>query len=74
WSCPLTDEGLKGLQSIILREREQVKQVKLQARERYLHALSGAENVNFDPASDDEFYSDSDDAQMMTPRYLNSST
>ncbi|MEQ2297896.1 hypothetical protein AMECASPLE_039480 [Ameca splendens] len=30
WSCPLTDEGLKGLQSIILREREQVKQVKLQ--------------------------------------------
>ncbi|MEQ2301719.1 hypothetical protein AMECASPLE_038942 [Ameca splendens] len=59
-SCPLTDEGLKGLQSIILREQKQVKQVKLQARERYLHALSGAENVNFDPASDDEFNSDSE--------------
>ncbi|MEQ2286189.1 hypothetical protein AMECASPLE_039731 [Ameca splendens] len=59
-SCPLNDEGLKGLQSVILRQREQVKQVKLQARERYLHALSGAENINFDSASDDEFYSDSE--------------
>lgn len=59
-SCPLNDEGLGGLQSIILRELQHLKQMKLQAREYYLQTLSGAESVSFDDTSDDDFGSDSE--------------
>ncbi|XP_032441861.1 uncharacterized protein LOC116734515 isoform X3 [Xiphophorus hellerii] len=59
-SCSLTDEALRGLQSIILRELQHLKQMKLQAREHYLQTLSGAESVSFDNTSDDDFGSDSE--------------
>ncbi|CAM4703719.1 unnamed protein product [Leuciscus chuanchicus] len=52
--CGLSEEGLKGLQSIILRKRHQIKEMKAQARDFYLQVLSGAEDINF-------LYSDSAD-------------
>lgn len=59
-SCALTDEGLRGLHSIILRELQHLKQMKKQAREYYLQTLCGAESVSFDDTSDDDFDSDSE--------------
>lgn len=58
--CGLSEEGLRGLQSIILRKRHNVKQNKLHARQCYMQVLSGAENINLDHTSDDDFYSDSE--------------
>ncbi|XP_039464390.1 uncharacterized protein LOC120437933 isoform X2 [Oreochromis aureus] len=57
--CGLSEEGLRGLQSIILRKRHNVKQNKLHARQCYMQVLSGAKNINLDHTSDDDFYSDS---------------
>ncbi|XP_024659438.2 uncharacterized protein LOC112435300 isoform X3 [Maylandia zebra] len=58
--CGLSEEGLRGLQSIILRKRQNVKQNKLHARQCYMQVLSGAKNINLDHTSDDDFYSDSE--------------
>ncbi|XDV42699.1 hypothetical protein PO909_011316 [Leuciscus waleckii] len=57
--CGLSEEGLKGLQSIILRKQHQIREIKLQARDCYLHILSGAEDINFlYSVSADEYDSD----------------
>ncbi|KAI9537958.1 hypothetical protein NQZ68_019297 [Dissostichus eleginoides] len=57
----LSEEGLRGLQSTILRKRQKITERKLQARACYLQVLSGAENVNFlHRASADDYDSDSD--------------
>ncbi|KAI9535020.1 hypothetical protein NQZ68_007106 [Dissostichus eleginoides] len=57
----LSEEGLRGLQSTILRKRLNITERKLQARACYLQVLSGAENVNFlHRASADDYDSDSD--------------
>ncbi|KAI9532229.1 hypothetical protein NQZ68_033853 [Dissostichus eleginoides] len=57
----LSEEGLRGLQSTILRKRHKITERKLQARACYLQVLSGAENVNFlHRASVDDYDSDSD--------------
>ncbi|KAF3837862.1 hypothetical protein F7725_009630, partial [Dissostichus mawsoni] len=40
----LSEEGLRGLQSTILRKRQNITERKLQARACYLQVLSGAEN------------------------------
>ncbi|XP_039513391.1 uncharacterized protein LOC120468845 isoform X2 [Pimephales promelas] len=59
--CDLSGEGLKGLHSIILRKRHQIREMKVQARDCYLQVLSGAENISFlDNASSDEYDSDDD--------------
>ncbi|XP_042577261.1 uncharacterized protein LOC122136760 [Cyprinus carpio] len=56
--CGLSEEGLKGLQSIILR-KQQVREMKVQARDCYLQVLSGEGNINFlYSASADEYDSD----------------
>ncbi|KAF3854447.1 hypothetical protein F7725_022502 [Dissostichus mawsoni] len=63
-SCLLSSETiqrLRGLQSTILRKRQNITERKLQARACYLQVLSGAENVNFlHRASADDYDSDSD--------------
>ncbi|KAJ4923046.1 hypothetical protein JOQ06_019526 [Pogonophryne albipinna] len=59
----LSEEGLRGLQSTILRKRQNITERKLQARACYLQVWSGAENVNFlhrDSADDYDSDSDSD--------------
>ncbi|KAI9523548.1 hypothetical protein NQZ68_026490 [Dissostichus eleginoides] len=57
----LSEEGLRGLQSTILRKRLNITERKLQARACYLQVLSGAENVNFlHRASANDYDSDSD--------------
>ncbi|KAI4799985.1 hypothetical protein KUCAC02_016523 [Chaenocephalus aceratus] len=57
----LSEEGLRGLQSTILRKRQNITERKLQARACYLQVLSGAEHMNFlHRASADEYDSDSD--------------
>ncbi|XP_026058979.1 uncharacterized protein LOC113043680 [Carassius auratus] len=57
--CGLSEEGLKGLQSIILRKQHKVREMKVQARDCYLQVLSGEGNINFlYSASADEYDSD----------------
>ncbi|XP_052445580.1 uncharacterized protein LOC127987330 isoform X1 [Carassius gibelio] len=57
--CCLSEEGLKGLQSIILRKQHKVREMKVQARDCYLQVLSGEGNINFlYSASADEYDSD----------------
>ncbi|XP_051997376.1 uncharacterized protein LOC127654291 [Xyrauchen texanus] len=59
--CGLSEEGLKGLHSIILRKRHQIREMKVRARDCYLQVLSGAENISFlYNASSDEYDSDYD--------------
>ncbi|XP_058468997.1 uncharacterized protein LOC131443402 isoform X3 [Solea solea] len=59
WPCGFSEEGLKGLQSIILRKQQNIREKKMQARDCYLRLLSGetAENMSFLHKLDD---SDSD--------------
>ncbi|KAK2836774.1 hypothetical protein Q7C36_014643 [Tachysurus vachellii] len=59
--CGLSEEGLKGLQSLIHRKQHKIRDMRVQARVCYLHVLSGAENINFlNKSSADDYYSDSD--------------
>ncbi|KAJ8379389.1 hypothetical protein SKAU_G00001670 [Synaphobranchus kaupii] len=54
----LSEEGLKGLQSIILRKQQNIRGMMMHMRGCYLRVLSGAENINFSNASADEYDSD----------------
>ncbi|GAA6096742.1 uncharacterized protein LOC124379646 isoform X1, partial [Tachysurus ichikawai] len=55
----LSEEGLKGLQSIIHRKQHKIRDMRVQARDCYLHVLSGAENINFlNKLSADDYDSD----------------
>ena len=65
----LSEEGLKGLQSILKKKLWNIGEEMKQTRERYLRVLSGKENINFlddnaeddgDDEGDDEYYSDSE--------------
>ncbi|KAJ4932732.1 hypothetical protein JOQ06_011147 [Pogonophryne albipinna] len=57
----LSEEGLRGLQSTILRKRQNITERKLQARACYLQVWSGAEHVNvLHRASADDYDSHSD--------------
>ncbi|KAI9534042.1 hypothetical protein NQZ68_018411 [Dissostichus eleginoides] len=59
WS--LSEEGLKGVQSIVFRKRQNIREMKTHTRACYLQVLSGAENINFlQSASSEDFDSDSD--------------
>ncbi|GAA6079205.1 uncharacterized protein LOC124379646 isoform X1 [Tachysurus ichikawai] len=59
--CGLSEESLKGLQSIIHRKQHKIREMRVQARDCYLHVLSGAENINFlNKSSADDYDSDSD--------------
>ncbi|KAI5101618.1 hypothetical protein C0J45_8821 [Silurus meridionalis] len=59
--CGLSEEGLKGLQSIIHRNQCKIRDMRVQARDCYLHVLSGAENINFlNKSSADDYDSESD--------------
>ncbi|KAG7458322.1 hypothetical protein JOB18_040301 [Solea senegalensis] len=40
WPCGFSEEGLKGLQSIILRKQQNIREKKMQARDCYLRLLS----------------------------------
>ncbi|RXN10072.1 ATP-binding cassette sub-family D member 3 [Labeo rohita] len=53
--CGLSEEGLKGLQSIIHKKQRKIRDMRVQARDCYLQVLSGAENTNFlnKPSADD---------------------
>ncbi|KAG7454835.1 hypothetical protein JOB18_034311 [Solea senegalensis] len=55
WPCGFSEEGLKGLQSIILRKQQNIREKKMQARDCYLRLLSGetAENMSFLHKPDD---------------------
>ncbi|XP_056328705.1 uncharacterized protein LOC130241019 [Danio aesculapii] len=53
--CGLSEEGLKGLQSIIHRKLHKIRAMRVQARECYLKVLSGAENfLNLSSADDSD--------------------
>ncbi|KAI9514142.1 hypothetical protein NQZ68_035606 [Dissostichus eleginoides] len=68
----LSEEGLRGLQSTILRKRQNITERKLQARACYLQVLSGAENVNFlHRASADDYDYDSMLLQPSRPSLCN---
>ncbi|KAL1278904.1 hypothetical protein QQF64_025577 [Cirrhinus molitorella] len=43
----LSEEGLKGLQSIILRKQHKIRNMRKLARDCYLEVLSGGEDINF---------------------------
>ncbi|XP_046696033.1 uncharacterized protein LOC124379646 isoform X2 [Silurus meridionalis] len=59
--CGLSEEGLKGLQSIIHRKQCKIRDMRVQARNCYLHVLSGAENINLlNKSSADDYDSESD--------------
>ncbi|KAK1901295.1 DmX-like protein 1 [Dissostichus eleginoides] len=59
WS--LSEEGLKGVQSIVFRKRQNIREMKTHTRACYLQVLSGAENINFlQSALSEDFDSDSD--------------
>ncbi|KAI4829811.1 hypothetical protein KUCAC02_001476 [Chaenocephalus aceratus] len=59
WS--LSEEGLKGVQSIVFRKRQNIREIKTHTRACYLQVLSGAENIKFlQSASSEDFDSDSD--------------
>ncbi|KAI9525209.1 hypothetical protein NQZ68_009889 [Dissostichus eleginoides] len=59
WS--LSEERLKGVQSIVFRKRQNISEMKTHTRACYLQVLSGAENINFlQSASSEDFDSDSD--------------
>ncbi|KAF3856940.1 hypothetical protein F7725_017663 [Dissostichus mawsoni] len=59
WS--LSEEGLKGVQSIVFRKRQNIREMKTHTRAYYLQVLSGAENINFlQSALSEDFDSDSD--------------
>lgn len=51
--CGLSEEGLKGLQSIIHRKLHKIRDIRVQARECYLKVLSGAENFLNNSSADD---------------------
>lgn len=55
--CGLSEEGLKGLQSIIHRKQRKIREMRVQARDCYLQVLSGAEN-NLNKLSADDYDSD----------------
>ncbi|KAI9514156.1 hypothetical protein NQZ68_035620 [Dissostichus eleginoides] len=68
----LSEEGLRGLQSTILRKRQNITERKLPARACYLQVLSGAENVNFlHRASADDYDYDSMLLQPSRPSLCN---
>ncbi|KAL0148625.1 hypothetical protein M9458_056065 [Cirrhinus mrigala] len=57
--CGLSEEGLKGLQSIIHKKQRKIRDMRVQARDCYLQVLSGAENTNFlNKSSADDYDSD----------------
>ncbi|RXN35689.1 ATP-binding cassette sub-family D member 3 [Labeo rohita] len=57
--CGLSEEGLKGLQSIIHKKQRKISDMRVQARDCYLQVLSGAENTNLlNKSSADDYDSD----------------
>ena len=53
----LTEEGMKGLGSIILRKQSMIREMRMRARDCYLQVLVGEEDINFESdseISDDE--------------------
>ncbi|XP_058638228.1 uncharacterized protein LOC131544180 [Onychostoma macrolepis] len=56
--CGLSEEGLKGLQSIIHRKQRKIREMRVQARDCYLQVLSGAENNLLNKLSADDYDSD----------------
>ncbi|XP_058629933.1 uncharacterized protein LOC131539383 [Onychostoma macrolepis] len=56
--CGLSEEGLKGLQSIIHRKQRKIREMRVQARDCYLQVLSGAENNFLNKLSADDYDSD----------------
>ncbi|RXN30287.1 ATP-binding cassette sub-family D member 3 [Labeo rohita] len=57
--CGLSEDGLKGLQSIIHKKQRKIRDMRVQARDCYLQVLSGAVHTNFlNKSSADDYDSD----------------
>lgn len=57
----LSEEGMKGLVSIILKKQWKIREMRMSTRDCYLQVLTGAEDINFlQNATADDFDSDSE--------------